>query len=101
VGWGLAALATGAAIGSLVDDAIEAGVTSIAVPDSSYELYYSSLEPQGSDSVIFSVNSDSGLVQMTADCRAGTLNGATPATAAEAQLLNAVCEVTFGAAQGS
>lgn len=101
VGWGLAALATGAVIGSLVDDAINAGVTYIEVPDSSYALYYSSLEPQGTDSVTFSVNTDSGMVQMTADCRAGTLNGVTPATAAEAQLLNAVCEVTFGAAQGS
>ena len=71
VGWGLAALATGAAIGSLVDDAINAGVTYNEVPDSSYDLDYSSLEQQGRDSVTFSVNTDSGLVQMTADFRAG------------------------------
>jgi hypothetical protein len=32
----------------------------------------------------------------TADCRSGSLNGYQPAGSAEAQLLNAACQVAFG-----
>jgi hypothetical protein len=31
-----------------------------------------------------------------ANCQAGLLNGQVPATAAQAQLLNAVCQVAYG-----
>ncbi|MEB3322054.1 MAG: hypothetical protein VKI81_04445 [Synechococcaceae cyanobacterium] len=96
VAWGLGALATGAIITDLVDDAINDQRTYIVVPDTSYQLYYTSVQPSGSDAVSFAVDTGSGVVQMTADCRQGTLNGRVPATAAEAQLLNAACEVAYG-----
>jgi hypothetical protein len=96
VAWGVGTLATAAIITDLVDDAINDQVTSITVPDTSYELYYPSIEPTSSDAVSFAVDTGSGVVQMTADCRQGTLDGRVPATAAEAQLLNAACEVAYG-----
>jgi hypothetical protein len=33
---------------------------------------------------------------MNANCRQGTLNGRDPNTAAEAELLNAACQVAYG-----
>ncbi len=96
VAWGVGALATTAAITSLVDDAIDNQVTYIEVPETSYELYYPSVEPVGTDSITFAANSGSNLVEFTADCKQGTLNGRTPETAEEAQLLNAACQVAYG-----
>jgi hypothetical protein len=96
VAWGVGTLATAAIITDLVDEAINDQVTYITVPDTSYELYYTSIEPTSSDAVSFAVDTGSGVVQMTADCRQGTLNGRVPATSAEAQLLNAACEVAYG-----
>lgn len=94
--WGVGALATSAAITSLVDNAINDQVTYIVVPDTTYSLYYSSVQPSGSDGVSFAVNRGSSQVEMTADCKQGTLDGRTPQTAAEAQLLNAACQVAYG-----
>ena len=67
----------------------------IAVPDSSYSLYYSSVQPSG-DVVNFQADNGSSTSSYSADCRAGTLNGSTPQSASEAQLVNAACQVAFG-----
>jgi hypothetical protein len=96
VGWGVAALATGAVITAAVDEAIEAEVTTITVPDTSYELYYPSVAPEGPYGVSFAVNTGTAAVEMTADCQAGLLDGRVPQTAEEAQLLNAACSVAYG-----
>lgn len=96
VGVGFGALATAAVINDAVDDAISTQVTYITVPETSYSLYYSSIEPLNEDTVTFAVNTGSGVVEMRADCRQGTLNDEVPRTQAEAQLLNAACEVAFG-----
>lgn len=96
VGWGLAALATGAVITAAVDQAIEAEVTTITVPDTSYELYYPSVAPEGTYGVSFAVNTGNAAVEMTADCQEGLLDGRVPQTAEEAQLLNAACAVAYG-----
>lgn len=90
------ALATAAIIDEAVDDAISTQTTTIVVPDTSYSLYYSSIEPVNDDAVTFAVDMGSGVVEMTADCRQGTLDSQVPRTQAEAQLLNAACEVAFG-----
>ena len=90
------ALATAAIIDDAVDDAISTQATTIVVPDTSYSLYYSSIEPVNDDAVTFAVDTGSGVVEMTADCRQGTLDSQVPLTQAEAQLLNAACEVAFG-----
>ncbi|MCU0528797.1 MAG: hypothetical protein MUD04_04740 [Cyanobium sp. Prado107] len=94
--WGVTALTTAAIIDSAVDDAIADQVTYIAVPNTSYELYYPSVEPAGSQGVTFVVNTDTGTVEMTADCEQGTLDGRAPRTAQEAELLNAACVVAYG-----
>lgn len=96
VGAGFGALATAAIINDAVDDAISNEVTSLVVPETTYLLYYTSIEPVNDDAVTFAVDVGSGVVEMTADCREGTLNGQVPRTQAEAQLLNAACEVAFG-----
>jgi hypothetical protein len=97
-GWGLAAgLATGAAITSLVDSAADRQQTVIVVPGSSYQLNYGSVEAVGQYGVSFSYNLGDGANLMgAANCQAGLLNGQVPATAAQAQLLNAVCQVAYG-----
>jgi hypothetical protein len=46
--------------------------------------------------VSFVVNDGTSSQQWSADCRNGSLNGNEPASAAEAQLLNAACQVAFG-----
>jgi hypothetical protein len=83
-------------INNAVDDAINDQVSYIVVPDTSYQLLYGSVSPVGSQSVSFAVTADGSTYQLTADCQAGTLDGRTPSSAAEAQLLNAACQVAFG-----
>ena len=93
--WGLAGLATFGVINSLVTSAQSNEVSYIEVPDSDYYLYYPSVTATG-DVVTFEVNDGRSTVRFSADCRQGTLNGASPRDADEAQLLNAACQVAFG-----
>lgn len=98
VGWGLAAgLATGAAITELVNSAANKQQTVIVVPGSTYQLNYGSVEAVGLYGVSFSYNLGNGVnLNGAANCQAGLLNGQVPATAPQAQLLNAVCQVAYG-----
>lgn len=93
--WGLAGLATFGVINSLVTSAQSNEVSYIEVPDSDYYLYYPSVTATG-DVVTFEVNDGRSTLRFSADCRQGTLNGASPRDADEAQLLNAACQVAFG-----
>ena len=93
--WGVGTLATFAVIDSLVDSAVSSQTSYIVVPDSDYSLYYSSVQANG-DVVSFQADDGSSTLSYQADCRAGTLNGAPPQNADEAQLLNAACQVAFG-----
>lgn len=98
VGWGLAAgLATTAAITELVNTAANAQQTVIVVPGSTDVLNYASVEAVGLYGVSFSYSLGKGANLMgAANCQAGLLNGQVPASAAQAQLLNAVCQVAYG-----
>lgn len=98
VGWGLAAgLATGAAITELVNSAADSQQTVIVVPGSTYQLNYASVEAVGLYGVSFSYTLGTGANLMgSANCQAGLLDGQVPATAPQAQLLNAVCQVAYG-----
>ena len=96
VAWGLTSLATAAAINNAVNDAIAASQTTIVVPDTTYQLYYNSIEPSGDQGVNFVVSDGTTSWQWSADCRSGTLNGNEPASSGEAQVLNAACQVAFG-----
>ncbi|MEB3168688.1 MAG: hypothetical protein VKK97_08150 [Synechococcaceae cyanobacterium] len=96
--WGLAGLATGVAITSLVNTAAAQQQTVIVVPGSSFVLDYGSVEAVGSYGVSFAYNLGQGaMLNGAANCQAGLLNGQVPGTAAQAQLLNAVCQVAYGA----
>lgn len=94
--WGIGTLATASVINNAVDAAINDQVTSITVPNTSYQLLYGSVAPSGSSAVSFAVTADGSTYQLTADCQAGTINGQDPASAAEAELLNAACQVAYG-----
>ena len=84
-------------INNAVNSAIASSQTLIVVPDSSYQLYYNSIQPTGDQTITFVAIPNGGeAITWTADCRSGSLNGYQPAGAAEAQLLNAACQVAFG-----
>ncbi len=96
--WGLTGLATGAAITSLVNTAAAQQSPVFVVPQTTYQLNYGSVEAVGTGGASFFYSVDGGVNQLFggANCQQGLLNGQVPASAAEAQLLNAVCQVAFG-----
>ncbi|MFM7648963.1 MAG: hypothetical protein ACKO50_13045, partial [Cyanobium sp.] len=91
--WGVEALATAAVIDAAVNSAIQANSDTINVPGSSYELDYGSVRAGSENGINFVVRRDGQSYLMGADCQDGELNGHAPTTAAEAQLLNAACQV--------
>ena len=97
-GWDLAALATGAVITDLVDQASNQQSPVIAVPDSNYQLNYGSVDGVGSSGANFSyaVANTPTPIKGEANCQEGLLDGQIPSTAAQAQLLNAACQVAYG-----
>jgi hypothetical protein len=95
--WGLAGLATGAAITDLVNDASDQQSPVIEVPDSNYQLNYGTVDAVGNSGANFSYSvASSPPVQGGANCQEGLLDGQVPSTAAQAQLLNAACQVAYG-----
>lgn len=95
--WGLAGLATGVAITSLVDNAANQQSPIILVPETEYQLNYGSVEAVGTQGASFSYSLAGGAtLQGAVNCKQGLLNGQVPQTAANAQLVNAVCQVAFG-----
>lgn len=98
-GWGLRGLASGAAITALVNEAAATQSPLIMVPQTSYQLNYGSVEAVGSQGASFFYSVDGGPQLFGgANCQAGLVDGQPPSSAAEAQLLNAVCQVAYGAA---
>lgn len=95
--WGVAGLATGAAIGSLVNAAANQQSTVIVVPGTSYQLNFGSVEAVGSTGASFFYSVNGTQLLGAANCQAGLLNGQIPSDADQAQLLNAVCQVAYGA----
>ncbi len=99
--WGVAGLATGAAITSLVNEAADQQSTTIIVPQTSYQLNFGSVESVGTAGVSFNYGVDGTTLMGAANCQDGLLNGQVPSTADQAQLLNAVCQVAYGSGTGS
>ena len=97
--WGIAGLATGVAIAELVNNASAQQSTVIVVPETQYQLNYASVDAVGSQGASFSYTLSGGAtLQGAVNCTQGLLNGQVPQTAANAQLVNAVCQVAFGSA---
>jgi hypothetical protein len=96
--WGITSLATASVINSAVNSAVQNQVSYITVPDSDVQLLYGTVQPNGSNGVSFLVTVNGNSYRLTADCQSGSLNGNVPASAAEAQLVNAACQVAYGAA---
>lgn len=94
--WGIETLATAAMINAAVSSAIQANANTIDVPGSPYLLDYGSVRPGSENGITFLVSRNGQAYQMDADCMDGELNGHAPNSAAEAQLLNAACQVAFG-----
>jgi hypothetical protein len=96
VAWGVGNLATAAVITSAVNQAIAASQPTIVVQDAGYTLDYTSVEPTGEQGIRFTAATGDTPFEATANCERGELNGREPASAAQAQLLNAACQVAFG-----
>lgn len=96
VGWGVGSLATAAMITSAVNQAIAASQPTIVVQDAGYTLYYNSVEPTSDQAISFTAATGNTRFEATGNCQRGELNGREPASAAQAQLLNAACQVAFG-----
>lgn len=97
VGWGLAALASADVITTLVNDAAEQQSPVIDVPNSDYQLNYGTVDSVGSSGADFSYAvAGSPPVKGAANCQQGLLDGQVPSSAAQAQLLNAACQVAYG-----
>jgi hypothetical protein len=96
--WGLTGLATSATITSLVNAAAAQQSAVIVVPQTTFQLNYGSVEAVGSSGASFFYSVDGGANQLFggANCQQGLLDGQVPASAAEAQLLNTVCQVAYG-----
>lgn len=96
--WGITTLATASVINAAVNAAVQNQVSYIVVPETNLQLLYGTVQPSGSDGVTFVVTNNGNSYQLTADCRSGTLNNAVPSSAAEAELVNAACQVAYGPA---
>lgn len=97
LGWGLAALAGAEVITDLVNAASEQQSPVINVPDSDYQLNYATVDSVGASGADFSYAvGGSPPVKGAANCQQGLLDGQVPGTAAQAQLLNAACQVAYG-----
>lgn len=94
--WGIGTLATASIINHAVDDAIDAQSTTIGIPESEYRLIYGSVLPTSDQRINFIAVSNDTEIAFSADCSSGDLNGQAPATASEAELLNAACQIAFG-----
>ena len=99
--WDYGALAAGALIGAAIASAQRSQVQTIVVPDSSYQLYYRSVQAETENGIRFLVKRDGVTYQMDADCHDGEFNGYAPNNLAEAQLLNAACQVAYGSSSAS
>ena len=94
--WGIATLATSAIINNAVNNAISSNTTYIVVPNTNYQLLFGTVQPSGSNSVSFVMQTNGNNYQLTANCNQGTINGQEPSNAEEAELLNAACQVAYG-----
>lgn len=95
--WGVAGLASASTITALVNEAATQQSTQILVPQSPYRLNYASVEPVGSAGASFSYGfADESNLFGGVNCQEGLLNGQPPASADQAQLVNAVCQVAYG-----
>ena len=96
LGWGVNALTTALIVNSAINNAIRQQQPTVLVPNTTMQLYYGSVEPIDETGVTFVVNNGGQTYQMQADCADGLLNDEVPTTIAEAELVNAACQVTFG-----
>ena len=96
--WGVAGMACAAAITNSVNAAAAQQSTVIVVPQTGFQLNYASVKAIDPDSVSFTWTNGALSQAASGNCRQGSLNGA-PATAANANLLNAACVVAYGNGQ--
>jgi len=94
--WGVNTLALRTSINNAVDNAINDYIPYIVVSEANYKLFYGTEKPYGSDSLSFLVQSNKTDYTLDANCKQGTINGQDPTNLAEAELLNAACQVAYG-----
>ena len=93
--WGVTTLASAAIISSSINNAVNSNTVFIPVQNSTYELYYGTVQPLNNNQITFTFGYQGQTFQADADCRQGLLNGQVPTLIAEAELMNAACQVAF------
>lgn len=91
-------MASATAITNSVNAAAAQQSTVIVVPQTGFQLNYASVKAIEPDSVSFTWTNGALSQAASGNCRQGILNGA-PATAANANLLNAACVIAYGNGQ--
>ncbi len=99
VGWGVAGLATGAAIANSVNSAAAQQSTVFVVPQTSYQLNYATVVAAPPSGVSFVYGANGVTLTAQGDCQSGLLNGQPASGFEAAQLLNAACVVAYGSGQ--
>lgn len=95
--WGIAGLAAADSITDAVNAAASQQSNVIVVPQTTIQLNYASVEAVGEHGASFFYSMDGGSERHGgANCDLGLVDGQPPANAAEAQLLNAVCQIAYG-----
>lgn len=79
-------------LGALLTTALTNNTQCVVVPNASHQLHHDTTKTSG-NMAYFTVDRQ----QTSVDCKAGTLNFKTPATTAEAELVNAAFIYAFGA----
>ncbi|WP_158218610.1 hypothetical protein [Synechococcus sp. 1G10] len=94
--WGITGLATAVTINTLINQSVAQQSTVIAVPQTSYQLDYSSLQATAPYGANFTYLSAGVPLAAQVDCQQGLFAGQSPQSASEAQLLNTACQVAYG-----
>ena len=95
--WGVAGMATAATITTAVNSAAAQQSPVIVVPGTSFVLNYASVTAQPPSGVTFNYQGGGLSGSARGDCRKGLVNGQPTTSAEAAQLLNAACQVAYGA----
>ena len=93
--WGVATLSPTVVIQTSVNQAVSSNRETIQVPDSDFQIFYSSIQLLSEDVIEFSFEFDSEVYEAKADCKAGLLNDEPPSAIEEAELMHSACTIAF------
>ncbi|TVS06086.1 MAG: hypothetical protein EA413_05260 [Cyanobium sp. PLM2.Bin73] len=94
--WPRNSLTTALIDNSAANSALRERQPTVVVPNSGMQLCYGSVQPIDDTAISFVENNNGNSYRLEADCADGLLDGEVPTSLAEAELINAACQVAFG-----